>query len=328
MHFLAETIALDDNEMRAAYCEALVAEARWNEKIVAVDADVQYSMGTKPFYDAFPARGINCGIMEAHAVGLCAGMSATGLIPFFHAFGVFATRRAFDQIFLSCAYQDLNVKIVGGDAGVTATMNGGTHMPLEDMGILRTIPGITIIEPADAAMYPAAVRYMANTHGVCYMRSNRRKTMRIYNDTARFTIGKANELAEGQDVGIIACGIMVYEALLAREMLAGHGISAAVIDMHTVKPLDEDAVVRTAQACGAIVTAENHNAMNGLGSAVAETLAERCPVPMERVGVFEQFGEVGTQEYLQKKFHLTAGHIAEKALGCIKSKKIARVAGI
>jgi len=324
MHLLAETITPDSIEMRVAYCEALIAQASRNEKIVAVDADVQFSMGTKPFYEAFPARGINCGIMEAHAVGLCAGMSATGLIPFFHSFGVFATRRVFDQIFLSCAYQKLNVKIIGGDAGVTAAANGGTHMPLEDMGILRTIPGVTIIDPADAAMYPAAVKHMANTHGVSYLRSTRRKAMRIYSESARFKIGKANELAEGQDVGIIACGIMVYEALLARDLLAEHGISAAVVDMHTIKPLDVDAVVRAAQACGAIVTAENHSAINGLGSAVAETLAEHCPVPMERIGVLEQFGEVGTQEYLQKKFCLTAGHIAEKALKCIKSKKIAR----
>ena len=321
MNYLADTFQLDDTEMRAAYCDALIEAARHNDKIVAVDADVQFSMGTAPFYKAFPGRGVNCGIMEAHAVGLCAGMSATGLVPFFHAFGCFASRRAYDQVFLSCAYQDLNVKIVGGDAGVTATMNGGTHMPFEDMGIMRAIPGITIIEPADAAMYPAAVRYMADTWGVCYMRSSRRKVTRIYNNNAAFEIGKANVLDEGSDVGIIACGIMVYEALLAREILAAQGISAAVADMHTLKPLDGDTVARLAQSCGAIVTAENHNAMNGLGSAVAEALAERCPVPMERVGVFESFGEVGTQDYLQEKFGLTARDIAAKAIKAIGRKQ-------
>lgn len=320
MNCLAETFITDDREMRAAYCDALIEQAEINEKIVAVDVDVQYSMGTKRFYDMFPERGINCGIMEAHATGMCAGMSATGIIPFLHAFGTFATRRAFDQVFLSCAYQGLNVKIIGGDAGVTATANGGTHMPFEDMALMRAIPGITIIEPADTAMYDTAVGHMADTYGLFYMRSSRRKVTRIYGDNARFTIGKANELCGGNDVAIIACGIMVYEALRARQMLEQSGISAAVIDMHTIKPLDVKAVTAAAQKCGAVVAAENHNAMGGLGSAVAEALAEHCPVPMERVAVFESFGEVGTQEYLQKRFRLTAEDIAEKAVKCVRRK--------
>ena len=320
MNYLADTFQLDDTEMRAAYCDALIEAARHNDKIVAVDADVQFSMGTAPFYKAFPGRGVNCGIMEAHAVGLCAGMSATGLVPFFHAFGCFASRRAYDQVFLSCAYQDLNVKIIGGDAGVTATMNGGTHMPLEDVGLLRTVPRATIIEPADTAMYPAAVRHMAETWGLFYMRSCRRKVMQVYRPDAAFTIGKANLLAEGGDVCIVACGIMVYEALLARQQLAARGVSAAVVDMHTIKPLDEKMVIRMARSCGAVVTAENHNAMNGLGSAVAETLAEQCPVPMERVGVFERFGEVGTLDYLQKELGLTAEDIVAKALRALERK--------
>jgi transketolase len=322
MNMLIDTLKMDDREMRVAYCDALIEVAEKNPLIVAVDADVQYSMGTKRFYDRFPERGINCGIMEAHAVSMCAGISATGLIPFFHAFGTFATRRAFDQVFLSCAYQKLNVKLIGGDAGVTATANGGTHMPFEDIGIMRTIPDITIIEPADTAMYNKAVQYMADTYGVFYMRSCRRKVMRIYRDGAAFTIGKANVLTEGGDVAIIACGIMVYEALRARDMLMQKGISAAVIDMHTIKPLDEETVIKAAIKCGALVTAENHNAVGGLGSAVAETLSEKCPVPLERVAVFESFGEVGTQDYLQKRFHLTAEDIAEKAVKCVRRKRL------
>jgi len=321
MKLLAEKIQLDDTEMRAAYCDALIEVGGQNKNIVAVDADVQYSMGTKRFYDAFPNRGINCGIMEAHAVGFSAGLSATGLIPFFHAFGMFATRRVFDQVFLSCSYQDLNVKIIGGDAGVTATANGGTHMPFEDMGIMREIPGITIIEPADITMYKDAVSTMANNWGVFFMRSCRRKVMRIYNDDAKFTVGKANKLKDGSDVAIIACGIMVYEALKACEMLEKEGISVSVVDMHTIKPIDSKTIIRLAERCGAIVTAENHNAIGGLGSAVAEVLVEHAPVPMERVGVFEQFGEVGTQDFLQEKFGLTAQVIAEKARKCIRRKK-------
>ena len=308
-------------EMRAVYCSALIRQAAHDDRIVAVDADVQYSMGTKPFYDRFPDRGFNCGIMEAHAVGMCAGMAATGLIPFFHAFGAFASRRAFDQVFLSCAYQKLNIKIIGGDPGVTAASNGGTHMALEDMALMRTIPGITVIEPADCTMIPAAVDHMAQTDGMFYMRSSRRKIMRIYRDDAVFTIGRANVLKEGRDVCIIACGIMVHEALCAQEILAKAGIHAAVIDMHTIKPLDEKAVIEAAETCGAIVTAENHNVTGGLGSAVSETLSATFPVPLERVGVFESFGEVGTLEYLQKKFHLTAQDIAAKAVKCMERKK-------
>ena len=280
-------------ELPAAYCKALMFEAGRNEKIVAVDAGAQCSTGTRPFYDAFPARGINCGKMEAHAAGLCAGMSAAGLVPFFHIDGAAAVGRAFEPILYAC--DGANVKIVGG---------GG----LEDVGMLRAASGVTIIEPADAAMLPAAVKHMAKTPGVFYLRLRKSEAPRVYNENARFFIGKANELAEGHDVGVVACGRMVHEALLARDILAEHGIMAAVLDMHTIKPLDEEAVVRTAQACGAVVTAEHHSAMNGLGSAVAGTLAEHCPVPMERVGA-----------------GMAAGDIASKALVCIKAKKSQRL---
>jgi len=310
----------DDKEMRQAYCEALIATAAVDPRIVAVDADVQHSMGTLPFYEAYPGRGINCGIMEAHAIGLCAGLSATGLVPFFHAFGTFASRRVFDQLFVACGFQDLNVKIIGGDAGVTATSNGGTHMPLEDMGLCREIPGMTIVEPADATMYATLVPHMARTYGNFYVRSSRRRVPRVYSEDAQFVVGQANRLTDGTEVAIIACGIMVHEALVAREMLAGWGISAAVCDMHTVKPIDVDAVVELAGRCRAVVTAENHNAIGGLGSAVAEVLAEHCPVPMERVGVFETYGRVGTQEYLQQCFGLTAEVIAEKAQRAVRRK--------
>ena len=204
-------------------------------------------MGTIPFYKAFGNRAINCGIMEAHAVGLAAGLSATGFVPFLHAFGTFASRRAYDQVFLSCAYQRLNVKIIGADAGVTATANGGTHMPFEDMGIMRNIPDMTVIEPADSAMIPYAVSYMAKTYGNFYMRFGRRKTVRIYGLQERFVVGKANVLKEGGDVALIACGILVFEAIKAARILGEEGIDAMVIDMHTVKPIDAQSVVDAAK---------------------------------------------------------------------------------
>ena len=317
---LIDGIRLDGREMRAAYCEALIEKARTDKRIIVVDADVRHSVGTEPFYEEFPDRGINCGIMEAQAIGMSAGMSETGLVPFFHAFGVFATRRVFDQIFLSCAYQKLNVKIIGADPGVTAASNGGTHMPFEDIGLMRLVPGSVIIEPADAAMYRAAVNYMADNYGVHYLRTSRRKTMRIYPDNAEFTIGRANQLSEGNDVCLIASGIMVYEALKAADMLSEKGIGARVLDMHTIKPVDREAVIRAARECGAIVTAENHNATGGLGSAVTEVVTETLPVPVERVGVKESFGEVGTQDYLQKRFGLPAENIAAAAEKCIARK--------
>lgn len=311
--FLADKFVLDTVEMRAAYCDALIAAAEENSDILDVESDVQYSMGTKRFKERFPKRTINCGIMEAHAVGFCGGLSAAGYIPFYHAFGTFATRRAFDQVFLSLAYQNMNVKIVGGDAGVTATANGGTHMPFEDMGLMRLVPGMTVVEPADSVMYKTAVKDMANAYGNFYIRSCRRKTVKIYRDDAQFTIGKANVLTDGSDVAMVACGIMVYQALLARELLAKEGISARVIDMHTVKPLDTGCVIAAAKECGALVTAENHNIIGGLGEAVCAALAEHYPVPLERVGVQDRFGQVGTQEYLMEVYGLTAKGIADKA---------------
>jgi transketolase len=309
LSMILDKFELDKVEMRTAYCNALIEAAKQNDKVVAIDCDVKFSMGTKPFYDLFPARGINCGIMEAHAMGFSAGMSATGLIPFVHAFGTFATRRVFDQLFLSCAYQDLNVKIIGGDAG------------FEDMGIMRNIPNFTIIEPCDTAMYPQAVKYMAETYGNVYMRSSRKKAIKVYRDCAEFTIGKANILREGEDVAIIACGIMVHQALLAADELKKQGISAAVVDMHTIKPIDRYTIVNLSERCGAIVTAENHNVINGLGSAVAEVIAEECPIPLERVGVQDIFGEVGTQDYLMERFNLTYKDIIEKAIKCIRRKR-------
>ena len=319
--WLQTEIEPDDVEMRAAYCAALIGEARRNPNVVSVDADVQHSMGTLPFYDVFPDRGVNCGIMEAHAVGMCAGLSATGWVPFFHTFGTFATRRAFDQVFVSAAFQNLNVKIIGGDAGVSATSNGGTHMPFEDMGLCREVPGMTIVEPADVTMYDTLVHHMAATYGNFYVRSTRRTVMRVYRDGAPFVVGRANMLADGTDVALIACGIMVAEALTARQLLAERGISAAVVDMHTIKPIDVATIVQVAHRCGAVVTAENHNAIGALGSAVAEVLAENCPVPMQRVGVFESFGEVGSQDFLKRRFGLTAEDIVDKALMAVERKK-------
>lgn len=305
---ISETVA-----MRDAYCEALIAVAEEDPRIMCIDADVMYSMGTVPFAQKFPDRSINCGIQEANAVGLSAGLSITGFIPFFHAFGTFATRRAYDQVFLSCAYAQANVKIIGGDAGVTAAMNGGTHMPFEDMGIMRNIPQMTIIEPADTTVIRQMVPQMAHTYGNFYMRSCRRNVTKIYDESSRLTVGKGVLLKEGSDLTIIACGIMVHEAIKAALELQKGGIEARVIDMFTIKPLDKEIIIESAKKTGALVSVENHNIINGLGSAVAEVLVENQPVPMERVGVKDRFGEVGAQDFLMEKFGLTADDICSAA---------------
>jgi transketolase len=302
----------DETAMRDAYCQTLIELARQDERIVALDADVMNSMGTVPFQKAFPCRSFNCGIQEANMIGVAAGLSATGMIPFAHTFGVFATRRVFDQIFVSCSFAKLNVKIVGGDPGITAAFNGGTHMPFEDMGIMRNIPEMTIIEPTDAVMMRDITRTIASMYGVFYIRSARKSVVKVYGEGSTFDIGKAAPLRDGKDVTIIASGILTDDALKAAEILSEQGISARVLNMFTIKPIDKDAVIRAAKETGAIVTVENHNIIGGLGSAVAEVLVENALAPMERVGIQDLFGEVGSEDYLKEHFQLTASDIVAK----------------
>jgi transketolase len=317
---LVENIAPDKQEMRQAYCEALINTARNDPRIMILDCDLSNSLGTKAFYKEFPERAFNLGIQEANACSMAAGLSVTGMIPFVHTFAVFSSRRMLDQLFISCAYAGRNVKLIGGDAGVSAATNGGTHMAFEDIGIIRTIPNVTIIEPSDPVMMKSVVPQMAKHYGVDYLRMPRKKVMRIYEDGSSFTIGKAALLREGNDVTLIASGMLVSEALKAAQILAEEGIQARVVDMFTIKPIDAECIIDSAEKTGAIVTAENHNIINALGSAVAEVLIENCPVPMERVGVRDMFGEVGTQEDLMQRFNLTAEEIVLKAKKAINRK--------
>ncbi|MBR0597454.1 transketolase family protein [Sinanaerobacter chloroacetimidivorans] len=308
-------------ELRKAYCQSLMKAAAGNEKIAAINCDLCSSMGITDFAKAYPERSLNVGIMESNGVGVAAGLSAAGMIPFFHSFAIFSTRRVYDQIFMSCSYAGLNVKILGGDPGVTATYNGGTHMAFEDVGVMRCIPGVNILEASDAVMLKNLIPQMIAHYGVDYLRINRKGNVQIYEEGSEFTIGKAVILREGTDVSLIASGIMVPEALKAADQLEKEGIRAKVIDMFTIKPIDRDCILECAEKTGAIVTAENHNIFNGLGSAVAEVLAENRPCPMERVGVQDQFGEVGQQDYLMERFGLTAEVICEKAKKVLNRKK-------
>jgi transketolase len=321
MTYLAQDNSVEKQAMRDAYCEALIILGEENANVLAVEADVMNSMGTVGFAKRFPERSINCGIQEANAVSMSAGLSMIGFIPFFHAFGVFATRRVFDQTLISCAYSKANVKIIGGDSGICATINGGTHMAMEDAGIMRNIPGMTVLDPADTTAMKALVRLMAEKYGNFYMRFNRKPMAKIYSDDAQFEIGKAQVLQEGGDVTIIAAGLLVSEALKAASALVQKGFGVRVVDMFTIKPADKECIIESAQKTGAIVTAENHNIVNGLGSAVAEVLGEHAPVPLERIGVCDTFGEVGDLEYLLDRFQLSAKYIEAKALLAIERKK-------
>ena len=303
-------------EMRAVYAQTLIDLARSNPDIVVLDADLMKANGTAAFAKAFPDRAFNAGVAEANMVGVAAGLSAAGRVPFASTFGCFASRRAFDQFFLSANYARLNVKLMGTDPGVTAKFNGGTHMPFEDLVLMRAVPGLAIVEPSDQVSLAAFVRIAAATYGCFYLRMPRGAVDVLYPDGESFEVGKAKVLRSGSDVAILALGaLMAGEALKAAVSLAAKGVSARVIDMLSLKPLDKEAVLAAARETGRIVSCENGQASGGLAGAIAETILEAgLSVKYARVGVADEFGEVGTQEYLQERFGLTASHIEEETL--------------
>lgn len=308
-------------EFRVVLAETLDGLFEKNDKITYLDADLVSAFKTQVLFDKYPERAINCGIAEANMIGTAAGMASVGLIPFTHTFGTFATRRVFDQVFLSVGYAKLPVKMIGSDPGICAEMNGGTHMPFEDVTLMRAVPNMVVVEPADGTSLEAMLEQMVEEELSYYIRVPRKRKYNLYKNKEDIVIGKANILHEGTDVTLIASGIMVEQALIAKELLAGEGISAAVIDMHTIKPLDEEAVRNAAVKTGAIVTCENHNKIGGLGSAVAEVLAQSELVPLEMIAVQDEFGEVGPMDYLAMRFGLTAKDIVVKAKFAISRKK-------
>lgn len=308
--------------MREAYCNTMMEQAEKNQNVVALDADLVSSSGMKPFFKKYPDRAIQCGIAEANMIGIAAGMSAMGKIPFAHSFGTFSSRRVCDQIFLSASYAQLNVRIIGSDPGVTAAYNGGTHMPFEDMGVLRSIPHINLIEFTDPVMVKDIVTQLCgDLYGVYYLRMARKNVMAVYEEGSTFEIGKGNVLRDGKDVTLIGSGIMVAECLKAADTLAAEGISARVVDMFTWKPIDTALIEQCAKDTGAFVTAENHNTIGGLGAAVAEAAAQTCPVPIEMVGTHDRFGQVGTEAYLREAYGMNAETVAEAARKVVARKK-------
>lgn len=313
--------SMDPRLCKSVLGETIPALAAEDPDFIYLDADLMNCIGTAKWAAANPDRAINCGIAEANMIGVACGLAAAGFKPMVHTFGPFASRRCYDQLFLSAGYAKNDITVIGTDPGVTAAMNGGTHMPFEDMALYRAIPGATVIDVTDPTMLISVLRQCKDRPGVKYIRVGRKSYAKVYAEGSELPIGKAVTLREGTDLVIFACGILVHEAMQAAKTLEEEGISAAVVDCFTVKPLDEEAVLAWAEKTGAVVTAENHNRIGGLTSAVSELLARRCPTPLEAVAVEDCFGEVGSQGYLQQRFGLTAEHVARAARDAVKRKQ-------
>lgn len=313
---------LDTKDMKTTYSETMAQLVEKDNRIYILEADLMASSGTKSIQEKYPSRLINVGIEEANMIGVAAGMSTCGKIPFCDTFGCFATRRCYDQITVSVCYAKQNVKIVGTDPGVGCEHNGGTHCAVEDLGIMRTLPTMSVFEPADNVQLKKALPVLADIYGPLYMRLFRRVPHKIYDDDYVFTPNKADIVREGTDITVIACGnICVWNAIEAREQLSEKGISVRVVNMHTIKPIDADMILASASSTGAILTVENANVINGLGSAVAEVLCENSAhVPFRRMGIMDRFGEVGTRDYLIKTMGLTTEDIAA-AIEAVVAKK-------
>ena len=305
--------SMDPKQAKALLGSLIPQLAEEDPDFIYLDADLMSCIGTLKWGKAHPDRAIECGIAEANMVGVACGLASAGFKPLVHSFGPFASRRVFDQVFLSGAYAKNDITVLGSDPGVAAALNGGTHMPFEDVALYRTIPTATIFEPSDIVQLEDAVRQSKDLPGVKYIRTGRKDFPKIYEPGTHFTPGEAVIVREGKDVTIIAAGLMLHEALKAADTLAKEGIEAEVIDPVTIKPIDRKTVAASAKKTGRVVVAENHNKNGGLYDAVLEVLAEECPVRAAQVAVEDEFGEVGPQKYLQERFGLTAEHIAEKA---------------
>ena len=305
---------------RESYGKAL-AELGEKYDIVVLDADLSKSTKTETFKKKFPERFINMGIAEQNMMSTAAGIASCGKIVFASSFAMFAAGRAFEQIRNSICYPNLNVKIGATHAGISVGEDGATHQCLEDIGIMRTIPNMVIINPADDVEARAAAEAAVKHNGPVYLRFGRLGVPVIFDEeTYKFEIGKGIQLKDGKDVTIIATGLMVEKAITAAQILEEKGIDARVINIHTIKPIDRDIIEKAAKETGAVVTCEEHNIIGGLGSAVAEVIAETHPVALERVGVCDKFGKSGEPNALLEEYGLTAENIAEKAMKAIKRK--------
>ena len=307
-------------DLRSGFGEGLVAAGKENPEVVALTADVTGSVKMDGFAKTFPERFVQCGIAEANMVGIAAGMSLSGKVPFIGGFAEFVTGRIYDQIRQVVAYSNKNVKVCGSHAGITLGEDGATHQTMEDIGLMKALPNMTVLVPCDANQTHNATVAAARYNGPVYLRFGRPKMPNFTDINEPFVIGKAQLLNEGTDVSIFACGHLVWEALEAAAELEKEGIKAEVINIHTIKPLDTEAIIKSAKKTGAVVTCEEHLFNNGLGDSVAQTLAMNCPTPMEYVAMEDRFGESGTPAQLLEHFGLKSKNIIEKVHAVLKRK--------
>ena len=312
---------LGKKDTRSGFGEGLLEIGQENENVVGLCADLTGSLKMDAFQKSFPERFFQVGIAEANMIGMAAGMTIGGKIPYTGTFANFSTGRVYDQIRQSVAYSHKNVKICASHAGITLGEDGATHQILEDIGMMRMLPNMAVIVPADFNQTKQATKAIAAHEGPVYLRFGRPVVPIFVKPDAEFVIGKADVLIEGSDVTIIACGHLVWQSILAAQELAAQGIKAEVINMHTIKPLDVDAIIKSAGKTGCVVTAEEHMLNGGLGDAVANVLARNIPTPQEYVGVNDKFGESGTPDELMVKYGLTAPNIVAAAQKAIQRKK-------
>lgn len=312
---------LEQKPTRDGYGQGLVELGKKNPNVVALCADLSDSTRSKMFCDAFPQRFIETGIAEQNMMGLAAGLAIAGKIPFVSTYAVFCPGRNWDQLRISVCQNNINVKLTGAHAGVSVGADGATHQGMEDIAITRCLPNLTVLVPCDMIETRKATIAAGEKQGPVYLRFAREATPVFTTEETPFQIGKADVFREGKDVSIIACGPIVYEALTAAEELSKEGISVRVINNHTVKPIDAETIIKAAKETGAIVTAEDHQVMAGMGSAVAEAVVKNCPAPIEMVGVQDRWGESGAPDELVKLFGLTADDIKEAVKRVLRRKK-------
>lgn len=287
-------------DLKKVFCDTLIEMAKKDERICLVNSDSRKYTGTSDFDAAFPERSFDVGIAEANMVGVAAGLAVSGKKPFTQSFGPFMSRRVVDQVTISLAYSKLNAVLVGVSPGIQAEVNGGTHQGYEDIGVMRPIANMTVVEPFDGVQLRQMLPRLIEQDGPVYLRYDRAAIEPFYDSDYRFELGRADTLRDGNDVTLISSGSMLVQCLEAAQILSEQGISARVINMHTIKPIDEAAVISAARETGAIITVENHSIIGGLGSAVAEVIAEQCPCKLRRLGIRDRFGEVGNRAYLRK----------------------------
>ena len=317
---LKDIVSTGNKDTRSGFGDGIVAAARKNPNIVALTADLAGSLKLNQFMKEFPERFFQCGIAEANMIGVAAGMTIGEKIPFTTTFANFSTGRVYDQIRQSVAYSGKNVKICASHAGLTLGEDGATHQILEDIGLMKMLPGMTVVVPCDYAQTKAATEAIAEMDGPVYLRFGR-PAWPIFTQESDFVLGKAQYFSEGTDVSIFACGHLVWNAIQAGVQLEAEGISVEVVNLHTIKPLDEAAIIRTLQKTGCAVTAEEHNILGGMGDAVAQVAARNCPTPIEYVGTNDTFGESGTPAQLLKKYGLDVPDIVAAAKKAMARKK-------